>query len=37
LYQINAQVLTGVQPGEAVPVTITVSGQESPSVHIAVR
>lgn len=37
LYQINAQVPPGVQPGDSVPVTVSVSGQMSPSAQIAVR
>jgi trimeric autotransporter adhesin len=38
LYQINVQMPTGVTPGNAVPVAITISGQTSPdSVTIAVR
>lgn len=37
LYQVNVQVPAGVQPGNAVPVTIAVSGQTSPAATIAVR
>jgi adhesin/invasin len=37
LYQINAVVPPDVQPGDAVPVVITVGGQSIPQVTIAVR
>jgi uncharacterized protein (TIGR03437 family) len=38
LYQVNVQVPSGVTPGSAVPVIITISGQSSPSnVTIAVK
>ena len=37
LYQINAVVPAGVTPGEEVPVIVTVAGQPSPPVTIAVR
>jgi len=32
LYQVNAAVPAGVQPGNAVPVVLTVAGQSSPAV-----
>jgi uncharacterized protein (TIGR03437 family) len=37
LYQVNAVVPAGVAPGNAVPVVLTVNGQSSPPVTIAVR
>jgi adhesin/invasin len=37
LYQVNAVVPAGVSPGDAVPVVLTVSGQSSPAVSMAVR
>jgi len=37
LYQVNVFVPAGVTPGDAVPVVITVAGQSSPPVTIAVR
>jgi uncharacterized protein (TIGR03437 family) len=37
LYQVNAVVPTGVATGDAVPVVISVAGQTSPPVTIAVR
>jgi len=32
LYQVNAVVPAGVQPGNSVPVVLTVAGQSSPAV-----
>jgi uncharacterized protein (TIGR03437 family) len=37
LYQVNAMVPNGVTPGDQVPVTLTVAGQTSPPVTIAVQ
>ena len=38
LYQINAVIPSGIRPGDAVPITISVNGQTSPdTVTIAVR
>ena len=37
VYQINAVVPAGVTPGDAVPVVVSVSGQASPEVSMAVR
>jgi len=37
LYQINVVVPSGVTPGNAVPVVLTVAGQTSPSVTIALQ
>lgn len=37
LYQINVAVPSGVQTGNAVPVTITVAGQTSPAVTMAIQ
>jgi uncharacterized protein (TIGR03437 family) len=37
LYQINAVVPADIAPGDAVPVTVSVAGQTSPVVTIAVR
>jgi len=37
LYQVNAIVPQGVTAGDAVPVTISVAGQTSPPVTIAVQ
>jgi trimeric autotransporter adhesin len=37
LYQVNARIPTGVTPGDAVPVTLSIQGQTSPVVTIAVR
>jgi adhesin/invasin len=37
LYQVNAIVPDGVEPGDAVPVALTQSGRTSPSVWISVR
>ena len=37
LYQINAMVPSGIATGDAVPVIVTVAGQTSPPVTIAVR
>ncbi len=37
LYQVNAFVPQGVMPGSAVPVVLTVAGQDSPPVSMAVR
>ena len=37
LYQINAVVPAGITPGDAVPVVISVAGQTSPPVTMAVR
>ena len=37
LYQINVSVPSGVTPGNQVPVVITIDGQTSPTVTIAVR
>ena len=37
LYQINVVVPSGITPGNAVPVVLTVAGQTSPAVTIAVR
>ncbi|MCH8268284.1 MAG: hypothetical protein IH846_12260 [Acidobacteria bacterium] len=37
LYQVNAVVPNGVQPGNAVPVVLSVAGQSSPPVTMAVR
>ena len=37
LYQVNAFVPAGITPGDAVPVTLELGGQTSPSVTIAVR
>jgi uncharacterized protein (TIGR03437 family) len=36
LYQVNAVVPSGIQPGNQVPVSITIAGQTSPPVTIAV-
>ncbi|HEV8145465.1 MAG TPA: hypothetical protein VGP79_03755, partial [Bryobacteraceae bacterium] len=37
LYQVNAVVPSGIAPGDAVPVVLTVGGQSSPVVTMAVR
>lgn len=37
LYQINAMIPSGITPGSAVPVTISVSGQTSPPAAMAVQ
>jgi adhesin/invasin len=37
LYQVNAVVPSGIATGDAVPVVVSVAGQDSPSVAIAVR
>jgi len=37
LYQVNAVVPTGIATGDTVPVVVTVAGQTSPAVTIAVR
>ena len=37
LYQINAVVPAGITTGDAVPVVLSVEGQTSPPVTIAVR
>jgi uncharacterized protein (TIGR03437 family) len=37
LYQINAQVPPGITPGNQVPVVISIAGQTSPAVNIAVK
>jgi uncharacterized protein (TIGR03437 family) len=37
LYQVNAIVPAGVAPGDAVPVVLSVAGQSSPPVTMAVR
>jgi len=37
LYQVNATVPQDVQPGDQVPVVLTVSGQLSPPAAISVR
>ena len=37
VYQVNAVVPRGVAPGNAVPVTVSIAGQVSPPVTIAVR
>jgi len=37
LYQVNAFVPAGVEPGDTVPVVLTVAGQSSPPVAIAVE
>jgi len=37
LYQINAIVPADITTGEAVPVTVSVAGQTSPPVTMAVR
>jgi uncharacterized protein (TIGR03437 family) len=37
LYQVNAVVPSGITPGNAVPVVLTVDGQASPPVTIAVK
>jgi adhesin/invasin len=37
LYQINAVVPSGIATGDAVPVVLSVAGQTSPAVTIAVR
>jgi len=37
LYQVNAVVPSGITTGDAVPVVLSVAGQTSPPVTIAVR
>lgn len=37
LYQVNAVVPTGVQTGSSVPVTLSIAGQTSPAVTIAIQ
>ena len=37
LYQVNVEVPAGVTPGDSVPVSLTVAGQSSPVVTMAVR
>ena len=37
LYQINAVVPSGIAPGDAVPLTLSVSGQTGPQSLLAVR
>ncbi|MBZ5595662.1 MAG: hypothetical protein LAP39_25770 [Acidobacteriia bacterium] len=37
LYQVNAVVPAGVTPGDDVPLVLTIAGQASPAVTIAVR
>jgi uncharacterized protein (TIGR03437 family) len=37
LYQVNAVVPSGVRPGSAVPVVLSIAGQTSPPVTMAVR
>jgi uncharacterized protein (TIGR03437 family) len=37
LYQVNIQVPSGVQPGDAVPLVITQAGVNSNTVTVAVR
>jgi uncharacterized protein (TIGR03437 family) len=37
LYEVHAVVPGGVEPGDAVPVTVEVAGQVSPAVTMAVQ
>jgi uncharacterized protein (TIGR03437 family) len=37
LYQVNATVPKGVQTGGSVPVTVTIDGQTSPLITIAIK
>jgi len=37
LYQVNVAVPAGIAMGDAVPVVLSVAGQSSPAVTIAVR
>ena len=37
LYQVNAVVPVGLEPGDSVPVVLTSAGQQSPPVVISVR
>ena len=37
LYQVNAVVPSGITTGDAVPVALSVAGQTSPAVTMAVR